>query len=759
MKGEDSTIDEKVKLTDLRKMERLNLKVDKKLSDMGLFDKPEIKGDASKKKSKLKIKLSSTSSESSSDDGKITYYSNIYAWKGLLAFYAAWLRKIELGQKSWKDDPTCIEVPVLSPYILSKSESSSGDRIKKLDPDAEIFYPQYMKDSLKRDNPNMKCLSKYSGNKKEKASSEACKNDLCKLVYEGKYDVLKTDKLLHDHDLVFKSSKLNFENCKIKTLSKINVDYFKLMLSDYSDREICKLLEFGFPIGFHRNKESMSLLQDFKVQKEVLQVKNHRGAVEFPNDMEKYLVKELTKGAIIGPFHVNPFDHGIILSPLNTVPKKDSTERRIILDLSSAGGTGVNEFIDKDNYLGEPVSLTYPRVDDLVSLIKKKGSGSHLFKRDLARAYRQIPIDIGDTFLVGFAWNGHIFFDIVLSMGLRSAAQICQRLTNAIAYIYRSLGFDIINYLDDFAGVEIPELSEKAFLELQNVLASCGIEESEHKAVGPSTRMEFLGIICDSVKMTLEISIERLTDIDLILLEWVGKEFASKREIQSLVGKLNFVGCCVRPGRVFISRILNWLRYIYQDVKKSEVPELVKKDIKWWKKFLPLYNGVSMMLIEEWSKPDEIFSSDACMTGCGGMFKEHFFHVEFPDAIVNEQLHINALEMLTVVVCLKLWGTKLRGKRIIIKCDNQVTVTVINTGKSRNQFLQSCLREICFVAAINEFELRAVHIAGVDNRLADMLSRWHLHSNYAKTFFEETKYIHLEEFEVPNELFQFIHEW
>ncbi|CAG2244315.1 unnamed protein product [Mytilus edulis] len=50
---------------------------------------------------------------------KITYYSNIYAWKGLLAFYAAWLRKIELGQKSWKDDPTCIEVPVLSPYILS----------------------------------------------------------------------------------------------------------------------------------------------------------------------------------------------------------------------------------------------------------------------------------------------------------------------------------------------------------------------------------------------------------------------------------------------------------------------------------------------------------------------------------------------------------------------------------------------------------------------------------------------------------------
>ncbi|CAC5397434.1 unnamed protein product [Mytilus coruscus] len=277
------------------------------------------------------------------------------------------------------------------------------------------------------------------------------------------------------------------------------------MLSDYPDREICKLLEVGFPIGFHRNKESLNLLRDFKDQKEVLQVKNHRGAVEFPNDMEKYLVKEFTKGAIIGPFHVNPFDHGIILSPLNAVPKKDSTERRIIQDLSSAGGTGVNSFIDKDEYLSEHVSLTYPRVDDLVSLIKKKESGSHLFKRDFARAYRQIPIDIGDNFLVGYAWNGHIFFDIVLSMGLRSAAQICQRLTNAIAFIYRSLGFDIINYLDDFAGVEFPTMSSNAFLELQNVLTFCGIEESKHKAVGPSTRMDFLGTICDSVKMTLEI--------------------------------------------------------------------------------------------------------------------------------------------------------------------------------------------------------------------------------------------------------------
>ena len=61
---------------------------------------------------------------------KITYYSQVYSWKGLLAFYAAWLRKIELGQNKWSDDPSVIEVPVLTPYILSKSkfQSNKGER-------------------------------------------------------------------------------------------------------------------------------------------------------------------------------------------------------------------------------------------------------------------------------------------------------------------------------------------------------------------------------------------------------------------------------------------------------------------------------------------------------------------------------------------------------------------------------------------------------------------------------------------------------
>ena len=92
----------------------------------------------------------------------------------------------------------------------------------------------------------------------------------------------------------------------------------------------------------------------------------------------------------------------------------------------------------------------------------------------------------------------------------------------------------------------------------------------------------------------------------------------------------------------------------------------------------------------------------------------------------------------------------------MIKCDNQVTVTVINTGKSRNQFLQSCLRELLFVAAGHEFEIRVVHILGE----ADLLSKWYLSELYARTFYKEfqSKY-RLLDLVVPSCLFQFEHEW
>lgn len=179
------------------------------------------------------------------------------------------------------------------------------------------------------------------------------------------------------------------------------------------------------------------------------------------------------------------------ISPLNTVTKRDSPERRVILDLSFPSGKSVNDHISKEFYLGEKVELSYPNVDDLVGIIKDKGPRCMLFKKDLKRAYRQIPVCPGDIHFIGFSWENCLFVDRVLPMGLRSSAQICQRITTAVCYMYFQMGFSAVNYLDDFGGAEILEHAQKAYECLGELLNSCGLEESKKKSVEPTNRMTF----------------------------------------------------------------------------------------------------------------------------------------------------------------------------------------------------------------------------------------------------------------------------
>ena len=150
--------------------------------------------------------------------------------------------------------------------------------------------------------------------------------------------------------------------------------------------------------------------------------------------------------------------------------------------------------------------------------------------------------------------------------------------------------------------------------------------------------------------MTVEVTKERLAEIRKLTEELLNKDLATIKQIQSLLGKLNFVGACVKPSRIFISRMLNWLRSIYHSpVFQHAIPELVRKDLLWWNRILPLYNGVSMMEYENWSAPDAIFSSDSCLTACCGFWNGKFFHVRFPEFILGRKLHISALEILAVI--------------------------------------------------------------------------------------------------------------
>jgi hypothetical protein len=145
-------------------------------------------------------------------------------------------------------------------------------------------------------------------------------------------------------------------------------------------------------------------------------------------------------------------------------------------------------------------------------------------------------------------------------MGLKSSAFICQRITNAISYFARKNGFPIINYSDDFAAGDSRSGADNGFRHLAQLFHSLGMRESADKVVPPSQKMAFLGVWFDTNSMTVAVTPERLAELQLEFQHWQSRSSASLKQVQSLLGKLNFVAKCVRPGCLFMACMLDWLR-------------------------------------------------------------------------------------------------------------------------------------------------------------------------------------------------------
>jgi hypothetical protein len=61
------------------------------------------------------------------------------------------------------------------------------------------------------------------------------------------------------------------------------------------------------------------------IQKELWKYKNHKGAELFPSDITCYLGNEKSNKSITGPFKSKPFSDSMKISPLNSVPKTDTS--------------------------------------------------------------------------------------------------------------------------------------------------------------------------------------------------------------------------------------------------------------------------------------------------------------------------------------------------------------------------------------------------------------------------------------------------
>ena len=327
-------------------------------------------------------------------------------------------------------------------------------------------------------------------------------------IKEGEMTEEEIDKCefwVNANRIIRESKKENHEEAKIPVNTNWNLELMQKWLEDYHDTKLIEYLIYGWPL----NAVNTAINEEIP--------KNQKGATEHPQQIRKYLADEIKNGSIIGPFIENPFGEEARFSPLDTRPKKDSEDLRVILTLSHPfKGASVNQSIDKEHFQGEPMELTYPTVDSLVKIIRKKGKGGkkvRIMKRDLAKAYRQMWMSPGSVHLLGYVFEKRLYYDVTLSMGSASSAFCCQRTSNAITHIFGKFGYENVNYLDYLGAAEEDEKSFEAYDCLGWILESIGIRESKEKACPPAFIVIFLGILFNTINMTLTITEERMKEI------------------------------------------------------------------------------------------------------------------------------------------------------------------------------------------------------------------------------------------------------
>ena len=308
--------------------------------------------------------------------------------------------------------------------------------------------------------------------------------------------------------------------------------------------------------------------------------------------VDSYIKEELAKGRIEGPFKEPPALYQC--SPIGLVPKKDKGEFRVIHDLSYPPGHSVNDAIPNEHTF-----VQYESVYDAVRMLAKLGDGAFMCKTDIEKAFRIIPLHMKVRHLFCMHWDGNYYIDKRMQMGCSSSCQIFETFSKAVAWIaHKKLCIPNTHYLDDFLfgskSVEEGQANLKKFLLM---CRDVGIQISAKKTFQPNTVMSFLGFEIDTQKKEFCLLLDKIEQCQKDLLHLLGKKKAELREVQSVIGLLNFACQVVLLG--FLRRLIDSTRAIKKSWQKCRIYKS-HKDLQVWLSFLENQNGRCFFMAEKY---------------------------------------------------------------------------------------------------------------------------------------------------------------
>ena len=188
---------------------------------------------------------------------------------------------------------------------------------------------------------------------------------------------------------------------------------------------------------------------------------------------------------------------------------------------------------------------------------------------------------------------------------------------------------------------------------------------------------------------------------------WSTRESCTRKDLESLLGHLSHAATVVRPGCTFLRELFRLLHLTKSPHHFVRLSAGAGADLTWWRCFLKDWNGSSFFPLAEVAH--HVCSDASGNFGCGAVLDSTaFFQLVWPCGWDNVDISVKGL---VPVVVAAVAGKKWKRKHIL---KSRTTTSLLSMHS---------LRCLSFYCAFYSFSMSCVHIPGVENVVADVLSQ------------------------------------
>ena len=206
---------------------------------------------------------------------------------------------------------------------------------------------------------------------------------------------------------------------------------------------------------------------------------------------------------------------------------------------------------------------------------------------DLSDAYWHVPVDPHFQPFLGFRLGPQKYKFVVMPFGLNVAPRIFTKLTRPIVEELRSRGIFVLVYLDDWLvwapSAQLCHLHTQILLE---VLHRRGFHVNVRKSrLVPAQSFQWLGVHWDTRAATVSLPREKVPSLSRDLLRFLARTSISRRDLERVLGKLQFASLIDPIGKALLKDTNRFLRSSanqrWRD-KKVLFPPSLRGSLKRW---------------------------------------------------------------------------------------------------------------------------------------------------------------------------------